>query len=218
MGIYNKVYVNKRKKVSKRTILIILTIFILLNTFLYIFDKNVLPAVMQLAEIKMKNEATDIIYSTCMDVSKEDVYTGMASIQKDEQGKVSSVETDTAKLNKLTSTVVTECNKKLKELNDLGVSVPLGFMTSNSVIHKFGPDVTIKMSQVGNISTSYDSVFESAGINQTRHKIYLNVKVTMRVVVPLNSKDVDIECQIPISDIVIVGETPQTSIDFNGNK
>lgn len=218
MGIYNKTYVNKHKKNRRRIILMILTIFIFINTFIYIFDKNVLPAVLKMAEIKMKNEATDILYSTCLDVySNEFDYKKMINIEKDDSGKITLVQADTAELNKLSSTMVKRCNEKLDNLQDLGVSVPLGFMTNNSVIHRLGPDVTVKMTQVGNISTKYESVFESAGINQTRHKIYLNVKVTLRVIVPLNSKDVDIECQIPISETIVVGDTPQTAIDL-GNK
>lgn len=219
MGVYSKLYVNKRKKMPKRYIFIILTIFIIINTFIYIFDKNVLPAVLQLAEIKMKNEATDILYTTCLDVySKEFDYKKMINIEKDSNGKITLVQADTAELNRLSAEMVNSCNKKLDELQDLGVSVPLGFMSNNSVIHQLGPDVKVKMTQVGNITTKYDSVFESAGINQTRHKIYLNVKVNLRVVVPLRSKDIEIESQIPISETIIVGETPQTAIDLGGIK
>lgn len=48
------------------------------------------------------------------------------------------------------------------------------------------------MRQIGKINTSYESIFESAGINQTRHKIYLNVDMKVRVIVPLKSRDVSI--------------------------
>ena len=219
MGVYNKIRVNKRKKIPKKFLFIILTIFIIINTFIYIFDKNVLPAVMQLAEIKMKNEATDILYTTCLDVYSEKFdYKKMINIEKDDKGSITLVQADTAELNKLSSQMVTDCNKKINELSELGVSVPIGFMTNNSVIYRLGPSVKIKMSQVGNITTKYESVFESAGINQTRHKIYLNVKATIRVVVPLRSKDIEIECQVPISETIIVGETPQTAINLGEAK
>ena len=80
-----------------------------------------------------------------------------------------------------------------------------------------GPKITVKMQQVGNITTSYESEFESAGINQTRHKIYLNLTTTMRVVVPFNSKEVEVTCQIPVSDTIIVGKIPETAINMNGS-
>ena len=73
------------------------------------------------------------------------------------------------------------------------------------------------MTQVGNISSSYESIFESAGINQTRHKIYLNVNMKIKVIVPFKSEEVEVATQIPISETIIVGKTPSTAIDLNKN-
>ena len=75
--------------------------------------------------------------------------------------------------------------------------------------------MNINLEQIGNITSTYESIFESAGINQTRHKIYLNVSMKMRVVIPLNSKEVEISCQIPISETIVVGKIPNTAIEFS---
>ena len=88
-------------------------------------------------------------------------------------------------------------------------------MTKNLVFYNLGPKVNIKMTQIGNITSSYESVFESAGINQTRHKIYLNVNMKMKIVVPLNSRDVEVACQIPVAETIIVGKIPNTAIELN---
>ena len=85
------------------------------------------------------------------------------------------------------------------------------------MFYNMGPKITVKMQQIGNITTSYESEFESAGINQTRHKIYLNMTATMRVIVPFNSKEVEVTCQIPVSDTIIVGKIPETAITMNGS-
>ena len=127
------------------------------------------------------------------------------------------IRTDTVKQNYLVSQVVLQCNEKLSELEDLGVKVPVGYLTNNIMFYNMGPKITVKMQQVGNIVTSYESIFESAGINQTRHKIYLNLNLTMRIVVPFNSKDVEVSCQIPVSDTIIVGKIPDTAINTSGN-
>ena len=97
----------------------------------------------------------------------------------------------------------------------MGVKIPIGYLTNSSFFYNMGPSITVKMRQVGNINTSYESVFESAGINQTRHKIYLNVDMKIRVIVPLKSRDVEVSCQIPVSDTIIVGKIPDTAINMN---
>lgn len=211
-----RVRTNHHKKKLNKFILIIIAIFILFNTMLYFFDKSVLPAILSIAEVKMKNEATDIVYKTAMDIySKDFDYKDVILVEKDNEGNISMVRADTVKLNYLSSKLITDCNSKLKDLTALGVDVPLGYMTRNSVIHNLGPNVNVKMSQLGNITSSYDSIFESAGINQTRHKIYLNVNLAVRVIVPMNTKDIDIACQIPIAETIIVGKIPNTAIELN---
>ena len=90
-------------------------------------------------------------------------------------------------------------------------------MTKNLVFYNLGPKINVDITQIGNITSSYESVFESAGINQTRHKIYLNVDMKMKLIVPLNSRDVEISSQIPIAETIIVGKIPNTAIELNKN-
>ena len=127
------------------------------------------------------------------------------------------VRADTVKQNYLASQVVLNCDEKLSELGDLGVKIPLGYLTNNIMFYNIGPKITVKMQQVGNITTSYESEFESAGINQTRQKIYLNVEAKMRIVVPFHSDEIEVTTQIPVSDTIIVGKIPDTAINMNGS-
>lgn len=213
-------YTKKSKKHieirHKKFIVVIIAIFFLFNSLLYFFDKSILPAVIKIAEMEMKREATDIINETALDIySKEFNYDEAMIIEKDKEENITMVRADTVKLNALSSRLILESNKRLENLETLGVEIPIGYMTNNSVIHNLGPKINIKMEQVGNITSSYESVFESAGINQTRHKIYLNVKLNMRVIIPLNSQEIEITSQIPIAETIIVGKIPNTAIEFN---
>ena len=128
------------------------------------------------------------------------------------------IRANTVKQHELASKVVLACNKKLDEFGEVGVKIPIGYITNNSFFYKMGPEITVKMKQVGAITTHYESVFESAGINQTRHKIYLIVEAKMRVIVPMKSKDVDVICEVPVTDTIIVGKVPSTAINLDGNR
>ncbi|GAB6167556.1 sporulation protein YunB [Clostridium carnis] len=214
-------YYTKKPKIRlrikhKKLILVIIIIFVLFNSILYCIDNSILPAVLKMAEEEMKREATDIVYETALDIySREFNYSDMVIVEKDNNGNITMIRADTVKLNYLSSKLVLESNKKLMNLQELGVKVPLGYMTKNLVIHNLGPKINIKMEQVGNITSSYESVFESAGINQTRHKIYLNVDLKIRAILPMNSKDINITCQIPVAETIIVGKIPNTAIELN---
>lgn len=214
-------YYTKRPKIGfkikhKSFILVIITIFILFNSILYFFDKSVLPAILEIAETKMISEANKIINETSLEVYSNGFnYSDIILIEKDNLGNITIVRADTVKLNYLASQLILQSNEKLEELEELGIEVPVGYMTNSSIIHNLGPKVTVKMEQVGNIESNYESVFESAGINQTRHKIYLNVKMKLKVIVPLNIKEIEVTSQIPVSETIIVGQIPATAIDLN---
>lgn len=209
---------NMKFKKSKlpSNLLIVLIIIIAFNFIIYIFGERILPIMLNIGEIKIKSEAIRIMNEESVNVYSENFkYDDIIDIEKDTDGNITMIRADTVKQNYLASQVVLKCDERLSELEDLGVKIPLGYLSNNVMFYNMGPKITVKMQQVGNITTSYESEFESAGINQTRHKIYLNLTTTMRVIVPFNSRDVEVTSQIPISDTIIVGKIPETAINMN---
>ena len=208
-----------RKKNTYFMFLCIILLFAFLNIFFYLFDKRVLPTALSMAEVKLKGEAINIINEESVNVYSEDYnYEDLIKIEKDAEGNITLIRADTVLQNYLASQVVLRCNERLNDLEEFGTKVPIGYLTNNSFFYQMGPEINIKLKRVGNINTSYESIFESAGINQTRHKIYLNVEMKMRVIVTLKSKDVDVTCQIPVSETIIVGKIPDTAINLNGSQ
>lgn len=216
-------YYTKKSKIRfqikhPKIIMVIIAIFLLINSILYFFDKNILPAVLSIGEEKLRREATAIINETALDIySKDFDYKDMIITEKDNEGNITMLRADTVKLNYLSAKLVLASNNKIGELEEVGLKVPLGYMTKNLVFYNLGPKINVDMTQIGNITSSYESVFESAGINQTRHKIYLNINMKMKLIVPLKSREVEIASQIPIAETIIVGKVPNTAIELNKN-
>ena len=216
MNYYTKKSKIRFKIKHPKITMIIIAIFLLFNSILYLFDKNIFPAVLSIGEEKLKREATTIINETALEIYSNDFnYNDIIITEKDNEGNITMLRADTVKLNYLASRLVLASNDKINELEEIGLKVPLGYMTKNLIFYSLGPKINIEMTQVGNISSSYESIFESAGINQTRHKIYLNVNMKMKIIVPLKSRDVEIASQIPISETIIVGKIPNTAIELN---
>ena len=63
-----------------------------------------------------------------------------------------------------------------------------------------------------NIRAVSSTEFESAGINQTRHKIYLSLRTTVRLVIPSGARQVSLGSQVLIAESIIVGEVPQSYV------
>lgn len=210
-------YTKPKKTEFKPIILVIISILLVFILSIFLYDKKIYPAVLQIAESSIKADTIECISKTSMELFDEEFnYDEMIIIDKDNEGNINMIRANTVKLNYLTSRLSIRCNEELQKMGEVGVEVPLGWMTDNSAFYEFGPDINVKIDPIGNMKVSYESKFESAGINQTRHKIYLNVEARVRMKIPLHSKEQLVTCQIPVAETIIVGKTPNTAIDLGG--
>ena len=210
-------YTKPKKTEFKPIILVIISILLVFILSIFLYDKRIYPAVLQVAESSIKADTIECISKTSMELFDEEFnYDEMIIIDKDNEGNINMIRANTVKLNYLTSRLSIRCNEELQKMGEVGVEVPLGWMTDNSAFYEFGPDLNVKIDPIGNMKVSYESKIESAGINQTRHKIYLNVEARVRMKIPLHSKEQVVTCQIPVAETIIVGKTPNTAIDLGG--
>lgn len=210
-------YTKPKKTEFKPIILVIISILLVFILSIILYDKRIYPAVLQVAESSIKADTVECISKTSMELFDEEFnYDEMIIIDKDNEGNINMIRANTVKLNYLTSRLSIRCNEELQKMGEVGVEVPLGWMTDNSAFYEFGPDINVKIDPIGNMKVSYESKFESVGINQTRHKIYLNVEARVRMKIPLHSKEQVVTCQIPVAETIIVGKTPNTAIDLGG--
>ena len=72
-----------------------------------------------------------------------------------------------------------------------------------------GPQVKVKFEPVGSVTTDFMTEFEDAGINQTRHKVYLVFNAAVRILIGNASQTVEISTQVLIADTIIIGDVPQ---------
>ena len=155
-----KYYTEKNSKILKFKknrkiniyLAIIITILMLFNLFFYIFDKRMLPTIIDMAEIKMESEAVSIINEESVAVYSESFkYDDIIHIEKDEEGNISLVRADTVMQNYLASQVVLSCNERFKKYESVGVKIPIGYLTNSSFFYNIGPSITVKMRQIGNV-------------------------------------------------------------------
>uniref|UniRef100_UPI001A92EF92 sporulation protein YunB n=1 Tax=Clostridioides difficile TaxID=1496 RepID=UPI001A92EF92 len=64
------------------------------------------------------------------------------------------------------------------------------------------------------VSVNFKTEFESSGINQTRHRIYLEAQTQVKVVIPLITSTKQIKAQIPICETIIVGDVPESYVNI----
>lgn len=79
-----------------------------------------------------------------------------------------------------------------------------------------GPGVKIRISSIGNIETDLESEFTSQGINQTLHRIYVDVSCNVKVLTPFKDIERNITNKVLLAENVIVGNIPDTYYNLEG--
>jgi sporulation protein YunB len=210
-NIKRKFRIDKKIKIYFLAVLI----FSLIMINIYIINFLITPAIITASEAEVRAQVTETINSVILnEYSKEFNYDDIIHIDKDSEGSVVMMKADTLKMSKIACDVAIQSQKQLRSIGETGIKIPLGYILKNNLLAFWGPNITVKMQPVGYIETKYISNFESAGINQTRHKIYVQVNTNMRIIVPPNSKNISIKNEVPISETIIVGKVPETSINL----
>ncbi|MEG1254698.1 sporulation protein YunB [Clostridium sp.] len=198
-------------------------IFLLMGstiTFIYTLDRILLPTIKVTCDAHMRAEVTNIINKTIFEeYSKNFNYDSIIKVEKDNEGNITMIAADTLKLSEIAAKTALKAQEELKTIDEVALKIPIGYITKNNILSNIGPKIKIKMQPIGHITTRYISDFESAGINQTRHKIYIETTTNMRIIIPTYSSDLEIVNQIPIVETIIVGKVPNTAVqmDLNGN-
>ena len=220
--MYNRTPIKKRKSLKKVIIRFLIIIICTLIIFIfYSINKNLSPAIIAVADSELRARTLDIINTNIQTIYDEEFKdTDLVSVEKDSNDKIVMVKADTVRLNTLATKISLKGQDELEKMGKVGFKIPLGYVSKISILSYLGPDIIVKMRPIGRVEVSYESVFESAGINQTRLKIYMNVKSTMQIILPFESRDLEVVNNVPVCETIIVGEIPRTILgsDVLSNK
>ena len=145
-------------------------------------------------------------------------YTDLMRVEKDSQGSIVSVEADTVKINALKASVTTEILTQLKKHQNMTVRIPTGTLLNGDLLTGRGPRIPVKISLSGAAATQMSSYFESAGINQTSHRLVMDITVTLYAAIPGNDATTTLETSFIIAETVLVGKVPDSYTEVDGSQ
>lgn len=143
-------------------------------------------------------------------------YEDLSSVIRDQQGNIKMIKMNVVAVNEITSDVAIKIQQELDNYQKGEFGIRLGTFTGTKILSGRGPNVPIKMATVGNVETELVSEFSEAGINQTLHKIYLNVECRVSILTPYDTIEENIVNQVLLAEAVVIGEVPDTYYNLNG--
>ena len=194
-----------KRKISVWTCIVVFVFVIIL-----LFKNGINTIIADTIELKSKALATKAMNSAIADVVINSiVYEDLVNIITDELGNISMIQANALEINNLSKDLAQTTEIKIEEYGRSGVSIPIGSFTGIPLFVGRGPKLKLKVNPIGAVNCSFLSQFESAGINQTNHKIYLKISADVGVVLPLLSTKYNTTRQVLISESIIVGQVPE---------
>ena len=201
----------RKQKIVKIFIIIVIafsTVKIVLDAILPIFDT--------LCKDKAKSIATIIANEEATNVMKEHTYDELFTLEKDKDGNITMIKSNIIAINEIISDVAVKIQNTINQRGRENIEIALGSFTGFKLLSGKGPGVPIKISSIGNVETDLRSEFSEKGINQTLHRVYLQVDCEVSILTPYNSITEKVSNQVLLIENVIVGKIPSTYYNLEG--
>ena len=126
------------------------------------------------------------------------------------------VKTNIISINEITSGIANNIVDSLEKNKSEVIYIRSGSFTGSKILAGSGPNIPIRISSAGNVITDLRSEFISTGINQTLHRIYLQVDCSVSILTPFKNISKDVSNQVLLAESVIVGNVPNGYYNLEG--
>lgn len=188
-----------------------LTLFVAAFIFCTVyFRSNIVPTVMGSAVAEVRAMCTETINSAVTAVVGGWVeYDDLFSVVRDDAGNIEMVQANSPEINMVAREIAGLAQANLDALDLKEISIPIGTFTGLALLTGLGPDVTISVMPIGSALCDFVSYFTAAGINQTLHKIYIDVHAEINIITPLDEPTITVKAEVLVAENLIVGEVPE---------
>lgn len=195
------------------SVLLVLTIAFLVVKYTY---RAIEPIVKKQCITIARSIATKISNEQATAVMKDYHYEDFVNVTKDESGNIKMVSSNMITINKIISDIPILIQNDLDNIEKNRFHIRLGTFSGSKLLSGRGPNIEFRMLPMGSIETDLRSEFTSSGINQTLHRIYLEVRCNVIIITPFNTIEEQIINQVLLSEGVIVGNIPNTYYNLEG--
>ena len=174
-------------------------------------DMGIRPMVREAAASQTQIAVNRMIQRAVLEVLEEDGlrYQSFVSLQQNQSGETTALITDTVLINRLQGELLEKILQTLQQYRELKLELPLGSLTGIQFLAGRGRPV-------GLVKTKIINQFDEAGINQTRHRIQLQVTVDMLSLLPGYRISSQAQCNVILAETIIVGLVPDAYTEVYG--
>lgn len=185
-----------------------------------LLENKLRPVVAEIASAQAQNTMTAVVENAVTaDLAARQVsYADFVTVQRDGEGAITALTTDMARMNQLRAELIASILEALEGVDVSEIAVPLGSLFDLEPLWAKGPAIKARAMTVGTVRAEFDSQLTSAGVNQTLHRIWMEVDVPMTLLLPGGAAETVLHTRLCVAETVIVGKVPDTYLQLDGVK
>lgn len=202
--------------VLRRSFRFLIVLLVILAVAFFFLRKRYDSLIVSLSETSVKNATSDLIN----DSIDEQIRTGniqydrIVYFEKDLNGGITALKTNMSEINRLKTSILNIINDEILALDTTDVGIPIGSFILPELLSGKGPCVPVKVLSIRNSDASFESSFSEAGINQTLHRLNMNISVDIAVLVLGKTESFTVTSQVVVAETVIVGQVPEAFLQM----
>ena len=180
-------------------------------------ERALRPVLAAAARYQVRSQVTAAVEQwAARDLQERGVdYSDFVTITRNEAGEITALSADMARLNLLRAELSAHLLERLED-SQLELTIPVGSLLPIEPTWARGPELHLRALALGTASAEFESEFTSAGINQTRHRLWLELSVPVTVLLPGGGEELTVDSRLCVAETVIVGRVPQTWFQTGG--
>ena len=192
-----------------------LFVFGLIVAFTVFVRLQVSPLIRELAKARVENRASYIINeATETQMEREDIhYDRIIFLEKDINGSITALKTNITEINRLKTQILSIIDTMLMDLDVNEIGIPIGSLFLPELFSGTGPKLPVKVMSVSSSDAMFHNDFSEAGINQTAHRMMMDVTITMTVLTPVGTQSLTVTSGVVVAETVIVGGVPESYVN-----
>ncbi len=203
---------NRRKKhtfsVAKRWFIAFLCISLIFISCVISVKPFVFTYAKSEAETIILNAANEAVLNI---LAQNDIsYTDISNVSRDDSGMITGIEIDIEKVNLLKSSISNEIARIVASRNKYDLHIPIGTLFGNEYTTGYGPKIKFKMQLTETAILDFESLFESAGINNVLHQIIIKIDVNASVLMMGCTDGFSVSTTALAAQTVIAGVVPDS--------
>ncbi len=196
------------KIIAASWISLILIVLITIGIFLFRLEPLITDFAISNAKSDLLNTANKSVISVLENSNV--TYDNLSHINRDKNNKITGIEVDTKNINLLKSKISVLIDKEILKKEIYIVKIPLGTLISNEYFGGFGPKIKFYSQLSNGCRVDFKSSFTSTGINQTRHRIIINVTLSGVILILNKHSNFSVSTSYIAAETIIVGTVPKT--------